>query len=269
MTFGDNREHDENGWIIYPRDVTYRAQYFVNWKDAGLPGDHPAKANLHLTEDLINYVTEPGERVMDINGGSGSILIGVTTGRLVTSFEIAPHFINWQRLSLDKMIASGDAEIETGHMILEGNCQKYLPIPASAIVFSPPYSKAMNADTKSGVYKDQPELAAAIEGYRYGGNENIGNLDNFLYNRRMKEIYKLCFDSLSSGGKICILIKDRISAGKRIDLGRPAVNMMGSVGFQMFEWVRWLTPGSSFANIHKSKGRRIVEDEHIIIMEKP
>lgn len=265
--FGDSRERNDQGWLIYPSDVTYRSKYFVHWSEA-LEADHPAKANLFLTEDLILHVTEPGQRVMDVNSGSGSILIGAVHGRSVTSIDIAPHFVKWQLMSLARMIESGQTVSKLNHFILEGNCTDLLPMPADAVVFSPPYSKAMQADTKGGVYKDNPQLVKMIEQYRHDP-KNLGNLDNFLYNRAMTVVYQKIFDSLPSGGKLCLLIKDRISGGKRVDLGRPAVNIMGKIGFTVFEWHRWHTPGSFFSAIHRSQGHRIVEDEHIIIMEKP
>jgi len=263
--FGDNRERNDQGWLIYPNDKNYRSQYFVHWSEV-LEADHPAKANLHLTEDLILYTAMVGQRVMDINSGSGSILIGAAHNRLVTSVEIAPHFVEWQRRSLARMVKRG--QTNANHYILEGNCEDLLPLEADSIVFSPPYSKAMNAEVTSGILSRDTQLAAGMEAYRHDP-KNLGNLDNFLYNRTMQRIYQLCFESLPSGGKLSLLIKDRISKGGRIDLGRPAVNMMGKIGFEVFEWHRWHTPGSMFTKIHQSKGRRVVEDEHIIIMEKP
>lgn len=278
--------------IQFPRDVEYRAQWFVHWSEA-LEADHPAKANLFLTEELIKFCTPPGGTVMDINAGSGSVLIGLVHGFKVVAIEIAPHFYNWIRLSEDKirdiLLNQGShfsskkdlmvkaLGIQDGHELIEpdipialivnNNCESVLPFRGvDSIVFSPPYAGAMNSG--GGILAREEQLMKGIEQYRDGDRMNLGNLSDFSYNRAMKKIYEKCFESLNPGGKLALLIKDRIVKGVRTELGLAAVQMMVSAGFELHTWERWAPPGTMFVNIHKSKGRKVIEDEHIIVMEK-
>ena len=66
-----------------------------------------------------------------------------------------------------------------------------------------------------------------------------------------------------------LIIKDRILKGQRVFLGLAAVRVMTEAGFELFEWHMWKPPGSMFVSIKKSKGETVVEDEHIIIMQRP
>ena len=266
--FAEDRERD-GGLILFPNDRKLRNDNFVPWKEAGLEGDHPAKANLHLTRELIQYTSKPGQYVLDPMAGSGAVLLGALDGRRTIAIDIAPHFVKWMRLSAYKMGISGS-------YILEGDCKDFLPIPVHAIVFSPPYGEAMGTAPTSGMLKpgrDRHESVGlsgkGIESYHFGGSANVGMLSDFLYNKAMNEIYQKCFDSLSKGGKLSLLIKDRISKRARVQLGLRAVQMMGKVGFEVDEWCRWKPPGSMFTNIRRTRGERVVDDEHVIIMVKP
>jgi len=285
--FADSYPRDEHGWILFPRDQTYRKENLVGWKEGGLEGDHPAKANLFLTMELVRYTTDPGDRIADITAGSGSILLAAKEGRSVVAIDIAPHLTRWMELSaqriikdkqdFDDMLGQGDRP-SPEFMILTGDCRDYLPMPIDSIIFSPPYAGAMVKGAgilkREQVAEDRGEfrsgmVGASIDLYLYGGKTNLGNLSNFLYNKAMEDIYSRCYDSLPSGGKLSLLIKDRIRKGVRVHLGLDAVRMMGKVGFEVFEWCQWKPPGSMFTKIHQSWGDEVVEDEHIIIMEKP
>lgn len=269
--FAESYNRNKYDQILFPSDITFRRSLLVNWKDAGLEGDHPAKANLWLTKELVEYTTTLGQRIMDITAGAGSILVGLGLGRDVVAIDINPLFTDWMEQSHQKMNSVG-AIIEKPDnqfarpMILTGDCRSFLPLPADSIIFSPPYAGAFNSG--GGILSRDKQLGAAVEQYRHDP-KNLGNLNNFLFNRAMDEIYKGCFDSLPVGGKLSLLIKDRIEKGKRIQLGVSAVRSMSKVGFQVFEWIRWHPPGSIFVSIKRSKGETVVEDEHIIIMEKP
>ncbi len=262
--FAEQYERDSDGLIRFPNDVKYRAEHFVGWKEAGLEADHPAKANLYLTEELVKYTTKPGDTIMDITAGSGSILIALRYNRRVTAFDIAPHFIQWMEKS--RMKIEHDMGTITYAMILEGDCNAFLPMPADSIIFSPPYAGAMNAG--GGIIDRDEQVGASIRQYKHDPR-NLGLLNDFIYSRKMYDIYKQCFDSLPSGGKLSLLIKDRISKGIRIELGLRAMQALGTAGFQLYEWVRWRPPGSMFTSIHRSHGTKVIDDEHIIIVEKP
>ncbi len=276
--FAEQYERDADGLIRFPNDVKFRAQHFVGWKEAGLEADHPAKANLYLTEELVKYTTKPGDTIMDITAGSGSILIALIHWRSVIAFDIAPHFTQWMELSRHKILTSREHHIPprdfleahdehplSGH-ILMGDCTAFLPMPADSIIFSPPYAGAMHSG--GGILDRDEQIGASIRQYAHDPR-NLGLLDDFIYSRKMYEIYQKCFDSLPRGGKLSLIIKDRISQGVRIELGLKAMQALHTAGFQLYEWVKWKPPGSMFTSIHRSHGTKVIEDEHIIIVEKP
>jgi DNA modification methylase len=261
--FASEYDRDEKGLILFPRDLTLRRSTFVHWKEAGLPADHPAKANLYLTQELIRYLTQPGDLIVDITAGSGSILLGAQEGRRVVAIELTKDYTNWMELSAKKM----ELQFPQQYTIINGDCREVLPINCEAIIFSPPYAMAMNSG--GGILSREKEWMAGIESYRAGDKRNLGNLKDFLYNKVMAQIYQKCYDSLVPGGKLGLIIKDRIRKGLRVQLGLTATRNLIQAGFQPYEWHRWKPHGSMFVIFKKKKGERVVEDEHIIIVEKP
>jgi len=253
--------------IEFPRDTALRKEYLVSWRDSGLEADHPAKANLHLTRELIRHTTEPGNRIADITAGAGSILIALVERRDVVAIDIFKDYVDWMMLSANKIFSI----IKKQHLntnratILNGDCRDFLPMPFDSIIFSPPYAGAFNSG--GGILSRDESWGKAVEQYRQNP-KNLGNLSNFLYNRAMKEIYAKCYDSLPFGGKLSLIIKDRIVKGRRVNLGLESVRMLKKVGFEVDEWHRWKPPGSIFVSIKKSKGEKVILDEHILIFRK-
>ena len=84
----------------------------------------------------------------------------------------------------------------------------------------------------------------------------------------MGKIYQKCWDSLTPGGSLFLIIKD-FYEGKLEKLGYRHIQMLHKTGFVDLEWYQWEAPGTFFKAIHKSQGHRVIEGEHIIIMRKP
>ncbi len=268
--FAPNYPRDEHGWVKFPTDTTERNRVLVGWKEAELPADHPAKANFWLVQEIIKHTTEPGQTIMDITAGSGTILQALAIGRNVIAMDIAEVFVEWMKLTRDKILQYraapqvflGTAPVEkTTALILQGNCEKLLPVPADSIIFSPPYAGALA--TEGGIKSKK----AMMDSYNQEKG-NLGQLSNFHYNRAMERIYKGCADSLPVGGLLTIIIKDRIDHGKRIHLAVEQMRTMQKAGFEPHGWERWLTPGHIFSKIHESHGVEVIKDEHVITMRK-
>lgn len=85
--FAPEYSRDDKGWILFPSDVNTRAEVFPKEVNS-----HPAKANLHLVQAIIEYVSSESETVMDIMGGSGTVLIGALMNRRVICIEISEKF---------------------------------------------------------------------------------------------------------------------------------------------------------------------------------
>ena len=246
--------------LKFPNDVSYRKRIFT--EEAVPSGNteitvmsHPAKANLYLYEECVKYLSEPGDTVMDIMAGAGSILLGGLLGRKVVAIELQDPYMQLIRLSAEKMGIQP--------LTLVGDCTKILPIKGiQAIVFSPPYAGTMAVPSK--------KRAEAREQYeQYGAGEgNIGMMRPFQYNQKMREIYQLCLESLKPGGYLALIIKDYYS-GELQELGYRSWQMLMRVGFVHQDWFRWMPPGTQFKADHRALGHRTVDDEHIIIVRRP
>jgi len=57
---------------------------------------HPAKANLHLIERLVEFVSSPGDLVLDPFAGTFSTcVVSVLTGREAAGVEIEQEYLGW------------------------------------------------------------------------------------------------------------------------------------------------------------------------------
>lgn len=208
----------EGNYTIYdypPRDTSFREKFF----SAGMK--HQAKYNCIMLADVIEYVSEPGERVMDIMSGTGSIMIAATMGRKVTCIEISKiwtrDFIEENKKTiLERFPAVRDEDIT----IINSACQNILPLPCDHIIFSPPYSVIMKHKTISaGDLVDDFYGTSAEEFAEYSNTPgNVGGQNQFMYSQMMAEIYKKCLGSVRPGGTMTVVIKDHIEKGKRVFL---------------------------------------------------
>lgn len=253
--FAEQYKRDEGGFILFPADQKRRKELFIDEVSK-----HPAKANLWLVEELIKHTSKPGNTVVDIMAGSGTILVGALLDRRVVCIDLNPLYVEWQGMSALKM------GLDAGKVIiLQGDCRKILPIPCQSIIFSPPYSQLM--DKGGGIFRREKGLQESYTGYQ-SDPKNLGNLNDFLFNQAMQEVYKLCAESLPLGGYMSIIIKDRLKGGKREPLGYRCVQSVLKQPFVLDEWYKWKTPGTQFRHIHKAKGDEVIEDEHILIFRK-
>ncbi|MFZ5501009.1 MAG: DNA methyltransferase, partial [Candidatus Micrarchaeota archaeon] len=160
-TFAPQYERTEEGWVIFPRDVEYRKSLF--------PPEvmkHPAKFNLYLVESLVEYLTLPGQTVLDPFAGSGSIMVAALLGRKVKVIELEPHYAETLRESA--------LSFEEGMIwVSEGDCRQLLPVPCDCVITSPPYS---NISRTSPL----PDLKGEILPYM-SHPLNLGRLSDFYF----------------------------------------------------------------------------------------
>lgn len=269
---------NSDGWILWPDngsppELELRRRYFT---EAAVK--HPAKANIIMIRDLIEYLTEPLETILDPMAGTGTILLAAILGRNIICVDVEEGYHEIQQEGLTKIssILHATNPVFVGDMLLlHGDCKKFLPIPCNAIIFSPPYAGIMKKQKKA-----DDDWGGDITGDLYGytreefsryssSKDNVGIFSRFNYNQSMEKIYKLLFQSLSPGGTMTVIIKDYISAGKRVELGMPLVRMCYGVGFELFEWHKRLAGGSPFVKIRRAAGEPTVDSEDIIILRKP
>ena len=233
---------------------------------------HPAKINLHMLQAIVEYVSEVDERIMDIMGGTGSIMIAALQGRSVTCIEISEQFFSWMEASLKKMedVAPG---ISSAVTLINAPCQQVLPLPCDHIIFSPPYANIMSK--KAGkVDKMAREVYGEIlseytDSTSDKGKHNVGLLNQFFYSQAMEKVYKLCYDSISPGGTLTVVTKDYIKDGKRVLISEWIVRCCLKMGFEQFAWFKRPAQGGAFQAMRRAKDQVTVSDEDCIILRKP
>ena len=258
---------NENGWIRFPADSEYRKRMFPEEVNK-----HPAKANVYLVQSIIEYVSEPGEILIDIMAGTGTLMVGALIGREIICVEISEMFHNLQVKAMSKMevIAPGTSD----HiMLINLPCQRYLPIPdlADHIIFSPPYAGIMKVGQKPGRLQEA-FLGANVHEYSTHPL-NIGLMNDFIWAHEMEQIYAKCFTTLKPSGTMTLITKDHYEkqkdgSRKRIPLSQAARDACIRAGFIDHSWFKWNAPGSAFTSIYRSRGWEVVEDEDIIVIQK-
>jgi hypothetical protein len=260
---------DPEGFTIYdfpPRDTELRDKYFP----FGIK--HQAKYNLYMLREVIEYVSDPGERIMDIMSGTGGILLAATMGRKVTCIEISAKWTENYLIPNKLHILSKDSAVkDTDILIITAACQDVLPIPCDHIIFSPPYSVIMKKKTISaGDLTDDFYGVTAEEFAEYSNNPgNVGGQNKFMYTMMMGDIYGLAAKSIRPGGTLTVIIKDGIENAKRQYISKWVTTSCIKAGLQLKDWFKWNAPGGPFINIYRSRGWPVVEDEDILIFERP
>lgn len=262
MEFALNRERNEKGWIIYPSDTTKRKSIF--------PPEvmkHPAKMQLYLQEDIIKYVSIPGDVLLDPFGGTGTILIATTMGRAVICMDIEEDYHQLQQ-EVYANLKVDNPKIAPA-VLLYGDNRFLLPISCNHIITSPPYAGAMDIRKVREGDEDDDLVESDRQMVEYSKNSrNISKLNTFLYNQAMERVYKLCYESLLPGGTLTIVIKDRIEKGRRVYLSKWVDRVCKKMGFTEHSWFKWQAPGSRFTSDRRAKGLETVDDEDIIIFQK-
>lgn len=263
--FAPEYSRNENGWILFPSDANYRKEMFPEKVNS-----HSAKANVFLVQACIEYVSEPGQVLLDPMSGTGTLMVGALVGRNVILIEISPKFYSLQELARDRL-----AEIAPGAenyiMMINQPCQTMLPIPnwADHIIFSPPYAGIMKSKGKDKLTTEKTDYDMAE--YTYTHPLNLGLMNDWMWAQQMEGVYKKCFETLKPGGTMTLIVKDHMEKRQRIPLSQAAVDASERVGFKQYpgEWFKWLAPGSVYTHIYRARGWEVVDDEDIIVLRKP
>ena len=265
--FAPEYPRNEQGWILFPTDQKDRKSLFF-------PEEvfkHPAKMNFHLQQAIIEYVANDGDILMDIFGGTGTLMIAAIQGYTVVLVEVEDGYHTLQmrtREELNRQIpGAGDKVI-----LIHGDNRLKLPIPCNHIITSPPYAQAMNISRVRTKREDAPDDWLVQQDQRmmeYSKSpRNISKLNPFLYNMEMRKVYTLCYQSLPIGGTMTTVIKDRIDKGERVYLSKWANQVCTAVGFELELWEKWKAPGHGFTKIAQSQGKEVVEDEDILVYRR-
>jgi DNA modification methylase len=269
--FAPDQHYEEvcgNRIYEFPTDTEWRKELFTEESMR-----HPAKMNLYLLKAIIDFVSNPGERVMDIMSGTGSIMIAALAYRKVTVLELSEKYYGW--ILKSKEIIESKFPATLGLItVINGACQDVLPLPTNHIIFSPPYANIMKKKFGDGQKRDlvlEDLYGTKMEDFiEYADSpKNVGSLNRFFYNQAMQDIYKLCYDSIEPGGTLTIVIKDYIEKGKRVYLSDWVIRSCIRLGFEQLGWFKWLALGGPFVRIRRARGEPTVDEEDIMTFRKP
>jgi DNA modification methylase len=262
--FAPEYSRDEFGAVNFPAKDTDLRNMLFTYTDSS---EHIVKSNMHMVKALIEFVSKPGEIVLDPFAGSGTILVAATMGRRVICIEIEEHFQKMIESNI-KSLGVTIPDIEEVTSLIPGDCAKVLPVPniAHHFIFSPPYANVLRKKAVDQFAIDGGYGSATL----YSSSpDNIANLSDFLYHQKMEQVYKKIFASVIPGGTMTIIIKDRMEAGKRIKLGARARRDCLRIGFEPVAWNRWRALGGMFSAYNRSIGLQTVDEEDLITLRRP
>jgi len=262
--FAPGYSRTEEGLVIFPRsDAPLRNKLFPYSNQQ----EHVARCNMYMIQELVEFLSEPGETICDPFAGTGTILVAAAMGRKVVCIEIEEAFqdiLEWSILALKTNYPG----LEDLVNIIPGDCAKVLPVPefANHFMFSPPWAQVLR--------KKKVDQFAIDQGYGAATSytqtpDNIGNLSDFLYHQKMEQVYKKILQSLVPGGTLTVIIKDRMEKGKRVALGARAQRDCIRMGFEPVCWNKWNAIGGGFAAYNRSIGLETVDEEDLITLRRP
>ena len=193
--FAPEHKRNEEGWILFPTDQKDRKSLFFPEEVM----KHPAKMNFHLQQAIIEYVAKEGDTLLDLFGGTGTLMIAALQGYRVILLEIEDGYHKLQLQAKEELIKQAP---EAGELVilLHGDNRLLLPIPCNHIITSPPYAQAMNINRVRKKREDAPDNWLVEQDRRmmeYSKSpRNISKLNSFLYNMEMRKVYTLCYQSL-------------------------------------------------------------------------
>lgn len=264
--FAPEYPRSPEGWVLFPSDQQYRKQIFPE----GVSG-HVAKANVFLVQAIVEYVSKPGQLLLDPMAGTCTLMVGALMDRQVICVEISPQFHALQQEAVKMLdsIAPGATEQVS---LVNMPCQLYLPIPnlADHIIFSPPYAKIMRSKGTDKLTLEKTPYDMA----EYSQHPlNLGLMNDFLWAEQMEKVYAKCLKTVKPGGTMTVIVKDHYEkqkdgSRKRIQLSKAAWDACMRVGWQPKDWFKWLTLGSVYTRIYRARGWDTVSDEDVLILRR-
>lgn len=257
--FAPGYEKDENGWYLFPRDVKWRRELFP--KEVF---NHPAKNNLYLTQELVRYLTEPGDSIIDPFAGTGSLMLALYEKRKVVLIELEPHYVELINKAWGGLDQSRLEPGRPGMHLFEGDCRlvlQKLDFLCDASIFSPPFSTSITRG------KPLPTHEESISQFVVSPL-NLGALNPFLYAQALKKIFDRLSQRLVPHAPVAIISRDMIRGARRVLLSEDTIRAASKAGLDLQDWFKWKPPGSAQRRIQESRGARVVEDEDILCFRK-
>ena len=263
MEFAPTLPRNELNWIVLPDDVQWRRELFPE-----CVMKHLAKLQMYIEDSIIDFVSVPGDVLLDPMGGTGTLMMAALKGRTVITLDIEPPYHEMQKEVYAHLLTNHPDMAPCIQLL--GNCKLLLPISCNHVVFSPPYGQAFKPSKKMTDIVAEKYRVSEEEFQTYAQTVgNVGLRNTFLYNQDMEKVYSLCYESIKPGGTLSIVIKDIIEKGKRTYFSKWINRVCKNVGFEEYAWFKFKMMGGPWQDIRRSKGETTVDDEDVIIFRRP
>lgn len=236
---------------------------------------HKARTNLLWLSWLLNQHVSCITTILDPMGGVGSILLATLEHNPVITGDLEPH---WARIQ-----AANARRIQREMLFFSApaiTCQwdaANLPLPTAsipAIVTSPPYFDLFsNWNRKSGTALDGNPDHIGETGLCYGFHPaQVGNIhiyENYL--RAMRKIYRECWRVLAPGGKLILIVGDKVRKRSIVPVTRDTETLCQANGFKLTGHHQRRTLPSHFRLIHQARNGTnypLIDVETALIFQK-
>jgi len=237
---------------------------------------HPAKANLHLIERLIELVSSPGDLILDPFAGTFSTcVVSILMGREAVGVEIEQEYLGWG------LEASERVQEESGrafHVLRAdastiGNLLR--PSSIDAVVTSPPY-------VLTSLHAGDPErrlervLRAGGDPRDFFGGlarnalrERSHRHDYYSLNRwvtLMGNVLSGLREVLRVGSLAAFIVRNRIRRGSLLELDSILASLGLEAGFRVEALYSAPAPKSLWANLLAKKGLRLPSEDRVVVL---
>ena len=265
--FAPHIPKNSEGWWLFPRERSGSERKAIFPE---IVMQHHAKLHVGLTRAIIEYVSNPGDVIMDPMGGSGTVMLAALMGRYVTLVEIEPKYHDMEQQVLLWFAVQHDHTVMDRVTLINADSKLILPIPCNHIITSPPYADAFKPSKElSKFVKDKYRAEEEWYGTYAHTQGNVGLVNTFLYNQLMEKLYHLYYQSVLPGGTCTIVTKDTTEKGQRVYLSRWIIKTCLEAGFELHQWYKHELLGGPFQDMRRAKGQATVDDEDLIIFRRP
>jgi DNA modification methylase len=239
---------------------------------------HPAKANLHLIERLIELASSPGDLVLDPFAGTFSTcVVSVLMGREAVGVEIEQEYLGWG------LEASRRVQEEIGrafHVLWAdastiGNLLR--PSSVNAVVTSPPY---VLVSLHAGDPERRLERVLRAGGDPrdfFGGmarnalRERSHRHDYYSLNRwvaLIRDVLSGLREALKGGSLAAFIVRNRIRRGSLLELDSILASLALEFGFKVEALYSAPAPKSLWANLLAKKGLRLPSEDRVVVLRR-
>lgn len=203
---------------------------------------HGANKPPQLMQELIQFFTKQGQRVLDPFAGVGGTLLGASLAqREAVGIELNPQWIKvYQQVC--------QAEQLPCQQVLQGDCRKLLtslePDSFDFVATDPPYNIQLPRTMCDGSYAEHKNRQSDYGMYseQDGDLANLADYDSFL--AAMREVFRLCHRVLKPKRYMVVIVRDAYQNGEYLFTGADLAREAKQAGFTPKGDKIWYQAGS-------------------------